>query len=76
MLEPQVVIFHEDDIDRIIHECLTHPSCKIMVAVKPSKINNTALIFLDHINPTTLSRSLDYTIAMQEQILPMELNYL
>lgn len=58
MLEPRVVIFHEDDIDRIIHECLVYPYCKIMVAVRPSKIKDTALNFLDHINPTTLARQL------------------
>lgn len=56
MLEPKVVIFHEDDIDRIIHECLMHPYCKIMVAVPGFKIKNTALNFLEHIDERTLAR--------------------
>ena len=56
MLKPQVVIFHEDDIDKIIQECLTHPYCKIMVAVKASKIKDTALNFLNQINPVILAR--------------------
>lgn len=56
MLEPQVVIFHEDDIDRIIHECLMHPYCKIMIAVPGFKIKDTALNFLEHIDEKTLTR--------------------
>ena len=56
MLKPQVVIFHEDDIDRIIQECLIYPHCKIMVAVPGFKIKDTALIFLEHIDEKTLTR--------------------
>lgn len=56
MLKPQVVIFHEDDIDRIIQECLIYSHCKIMVAVPGFKIKDTALIFLEHIDEKTLTR--------------------
>lgn len=54
MLEPQVVIFHEDDIDRIIQECLIYPYCKIIVAVPVSKIKDIALTFSEHIDEKTL----------------------
>jgi hypothetical protein len=56
MLKPQVVIFHEDDIDKIIQECLTYPYCKILIAVPPSDIKDTALKFLEHIDSKTLAR--------------------
>ena len=56
MLEPQVVIFHKDDIDRIIHECLTHSYCKIMVAVRNTRIKDTASMFFEHIDPKVLAR--------------------
>lgn len=54
MLEPKVVIFYEDDIDKIIQECLTYPYCKIIVAVKTSNIKNIALTFSEHIDEKTL----------------------
>lgn len=56
MLKPQVVIFHEDDIDKIIQECLIHPFCKILIAVRPSDIKDTALKFLERIDSKTLAR--------------------
>jgi hypothetical protein len=62
MLEPQVVIFHEDDIDKIIQECLVYPYCKIMVAVKPSDIKDTALKFLEHIDSKTLARKFKMSV--------------
>ena len=54
MLEPKVVIFHEDDIDKIIQECLIYPYCKIIVAVPVSKIKDITLIFSEHIDEKTL----------------------
>ena len=56
MLEPKVVIFYEDNIDKIIQECLTYPYCKIMVAVPGFKIKDIALNFLEHIDEKTLTR--------------------
>lgn len=56
MLEPQAVIFHEDDIDRIIYECLTHSYCKIMVAVRNDRIKDTASMFFERINQKVLAR--------------------
>lgn len=67
MLKPNIVIFHGDDIDKIIQECLTYPYCKIMVAVPGFKIKDIALNFLEHINKKTLTRrfriSATYAIA-------------
>lgn len=56
MLKPQVVIFHEDDIDRIIHECLVYPHCKIMVAVRNNKIKDITSMFFGHIGQKVLAR--------------------
>jgi len=58
MLEPKVVIFYEDDIDRIIQECLTHPYCKIMVAVRNDKIKDVTSMFFEHIDQKVLAQSI------------------
>lgn len=56
MLKPEIKIFHEEDIERIIQECLTYSCCRIMIAVKSDKIKNIASIFFEHIDPKVLTQ--------------------
>ena len=55
-LKPTVEIFYEDNINYIIHECLTYPQCEIIIAVKNEKIKDLAQIFFKNIDPKVLAQ--------------------
>ena len=55
-LKPTVEIFYEDNINYIIHECLTYPQCNIMIVVKNEKIKDLAPLFFQNIDPKVLAR--------------------